>query len=626
MRKGAGSWVAKILLVLLVLSFGAWGVGDYLTASQRIPPVAKVGGQEITANDFSDALRREMATLQRRFGTGLSREQAQALGLDDSVLNRLIDERLYGLAATKIGVRVTDAIVRDDILRAQAFRGPTGQFDRLMFETFLRNEGYSEGMFVELLKRDIAREQYAGALFGAAAAPKPLVDAIVAYRLERRLVEYVRIEAAKQPAPPAPSEEQIARFHTDNPGLFSTPERRDILWVAVTPAMVAKDIPVSDAEMAEEYEAHKSAYVTPERRTVQQVVFTTEAEARAAAEAVRKGEDFAAMAERTRKLKPADIALGTLAREGLPPNLAVPVFALKTNEVTDPVQTAFGWHVARVTAIEPGSTKSLDQVKDELRTQLALQKAGDAITKFRQQADDQVAGGAGMEEIARLQKTTLGRAAAIDAAGKDASGRSAAGLPAAPDFLAKVFEMGENVEPAILDQPDGGFVVAQVAAIKPAALKPLAEVRPDVLAALEKQARSAASEARAKQIAERLRSGGDLAKEAQAANAGVQLSPPLLRSGAPADRNLSPAIVGQLFAAKVGETVAGPAAATGDWIAARVLRVEPADPKQAEAERPRLEQQLTAALQQDLLAQNRKRLEKEIGVTVNQGAKARAAF
>lgn len=632
MRSGAASWVAKGLMVLLVISFGAWGIGDYITNFGSSAPVAKVGDAEISQLEFSDAWRRELSGLQRRFGGNFNAEQARQLGLDETVLNRLIEDQLYRQAAKGIGIAITEDDVRQAIVNAPAFKGVTGQFDRFAFENYLRNEGYSEATLVGILRQELARTRLLGSLFGSIeTAPDAMVDRLLGYRLERRLIEFVVIDGSKLPAPAAPTDQQIEEYYKANPAAFTAPERRSLAWFQILPADRTESVEVTESELRDEYEANRRAYVTPERRTVEQVVFATEAEAKAAYEAVTKGEDFLAMAARTQKLKPEDVKLGTVTRDGLPAAIANAVFAQEPNKVGDPVTSPFGWHLVRVTAVEPGSTKSFDEAKAELRQQIATAKAIDSMGPLRAQIDDQIAGGATLEEIAKTQNIALQSAVKVDAQGQGSDGKPVENLPKQPEFLAQVFDTALDSEPQIIDLPGGGLIVAAVTAVDPAAVKPLDTVKNDVVTALQQRARADAAAERARQIAERVRNGGDLAKEAAEIGSQVQLSAPLTRGGQPAERALSPTVVSAVFNARQpGEVVTGPAAgapgvAPNSAIVARLSRIESADPAAIARQREQFAQQLAGGMTQDLVQQYRQELQKEIGVKVDPAARARAA-
>ncbi|WP_341898922.1 SurA N-terminal domain-containing protein [Ferrovibrio terrae] len=628
MRSGAASWIAKGLMILLVFSFAIWGVADYVSGFGNSGDVAKVGSSSIGQSEFSEAMRREVNALRRQFGPAFSTEQARQLGLDETALNRMIEDKLYVQAAGRIGLSVSDAQVRDMIFNAPAFKGLTGQFDRLAFEQYLRNEGYSEGMLVALLRDDIARTQLLGSLFGSVvAAPAPMVDVVLRYRLQRRLAEYIVIDPAKLPAPAAPTDAQVDEYYKANPAAFTAPERRSLAWIDITAAQRAAVMAVDEAELRAEYDSHPQSYSTPEKRAIEQVVFATEAEAKAASEAIAKGEAFAAMAARTQKLKPEDLSLGVVTKAELPAAIANAAFAIEKDKVSEPVISPFGFHLLRVTAIQAGSTRSFEDAKAELRQQIATRKAVDGMVKLRQQIDDQIAGGATLDEIAKLQNQPVQQVAAIDAQGADAAGKPAEALPKVPALLTEAFELSPEAEPGIIDRPEGGLIVLKVTAIQPAALKPLEDVKAQVVAALTERARAEAASDRAKQIAERLRSGGEMSREAAGIGVTVQLSAPVVRGGQPAERNFSPPLLGALFGAKqVGEIVTGPAAAVpGGAIVARLSRIEEPDAALVARQREQTTQQLAGGMTQDLVQQYKQQLQKEIGVTVNAAARARAA-
>src|SRR5690606_23414355 len=136
----------------------------------------------------------------------------------------------------------------------------------------------------------------------------------------------------------------------------------------------------------------------------------------------------------------------------------------------------------------PGSTKSFDEAKAELHEQIATAKAVDGMTSLRAQIDDQIAGGAMLEEIAKTHNVTLQSVADVDAQGHGSDGKPVESLPKQPEFLTHAFDADTDSEPHIVDLPSGGLIVAKVTAVEPAAVKPLDAVRDEVVAALQQRA------------------------------------------------------------------------------------------------------------------------------------------
>jgi peptidyl-prolyl cis-trans isomerase D len=615
LRKGAGSWLAKGLMFLLIASFGLWGVADYMNVFQA-PPVAVVGDVTITGPDYQTAVRQSVQRLQQQFGPQFDMEQAKRLGIPDSTLNGLLERSMLDQEASRLGLRAPDSAVREEILSAPMFRNSLGQFDRLAFENAIRNQGYGEQQFIGVMRGDMLRAQLFEALTGGAdPAPGVLVDALNAYRQERRVVDLVELKDTDAPAPAAPDEAALAAFHKENTARFSSPEMRELAWITVSPVDLAKDQSVSDAEIREEYEARAASYTRPETRTVEQAVFRTEADALAARAQIDAGKDFVAVTTEALKLKPSDLSLGKVSKAQMLPATATPAFELPLNKVSDPVRSPVGWHLLRVTAIEPGSTKTLAEASDEIRGYVAERKAADQIVRLGQQVDDKLASGATLEETAQAFSLTLNKAV-VDARGRDAKG-TAVVLPAIPRFLPNAFQSAERNDPLVEDSGNGGFYLLRVERIVPPALRPLDEVRTDVAAAWSAAQRAKAIEQRGAEFAEKVRAGGDLQALAQAAKSKVELSTPFTRQGEGADARLSGRLIADLFRGKPGDVVTGRSGRDDGAVIARLVRIEPAQKQENDRVRDAVAQSLAGGVAEDIYATYKNQLERRYSPSVN---------
>src|SRR5258706_10537746 len=139
-RGQAASWIVKALFVVLILSFVAWGVADYVSRSHAPTSVATVGTIEISPSQLSNAVNQESQRLRQIFGS-LEREQLKQLGIIDQVLNRLIGQTLVELEARRLGVTIDDEVLRSAIQSNPAFRNDQGQFDRNRFQIVLNQAG-----------------------------------------------------------------------------------------------------------------------------------------------------------------------------------------------------------------------------------------------------------------------------------------------------------------------------------------------------------------------------------------------------------------------------------------------------------------------------------------------------
>lgn len=624
MRKSAGGWVAKGLMLLLVASFGLWGVADYLGVYQE-PPVADVGDTKITRNDFTMAVRRDVAQLQQRLGPSFDVAAAKRLGVPDSTLSTMVESALIQQEVQRLGLRASADAVRQAILAAPAFQGPGGQFDRAAFENFMRNEGYTEGALVAQLARDLLRDQLLSSLgVGLDSAPKAMVDALYKYRNERRTADYIVLPDADRPAPPPPTAEQLAKFHQDSANLFTAPEYRELKWLVLRPEDFADEGAVAADAIRAEYDARAASYQTAEQRSIEQAVYSTEMAARSARELMKGADDFYPVIERTLKQKPADTQLGSVTREDLPAALGAPVFDLPPGEISQPIRSPLGWHVVRVTAITPATTRTLADATPEIRRYLALDKATERLVKLTQQVDDKLGSGATLDETAAGLDLKVG-SATVDSRGRDRQGQAAA-LPPIPRFLQTAFSAEERNEPFFSEGENGSQYLVRVERIVAPTLRPLDEVKAQVEAAWTAAERARASTAAAQALADKAKAGGDFAALATEAGTQVQVSRPALRSGRDADAQLGPRAVTQLFRLKPGEAVVTRSAGDDASIVLRLGRVEPADIAQATPEElAEIGRSLAGATGEDVQGALRSTLESRFPVRVNQQAKE-AAF
>src|SRR6202000_2763299 len=227
-----------------------------------------------------------------------------------------------------------------------------GQFDRPTFLQLVQNAGYSENQFLEEVRQDMTRDQMTSAVESNFGIPPAYAQALFLYINEKRAADYVILTPESAGDMPAPSDTVLAAYVKARPERFSTPEYRDADYAAISPQDVMGQITVTDAQIKQDYDAHKDTYVIAEKRDVQQIEFKTEAEATAAKSKIDSGTTFDALAA-SRGLKPAQMSLGTLGQTDIPDaERAKAIFALPLNQVSAPVKTAFGgWVLASVNKI-----------------------------------------------------------------------------------------------------------------------------------------------------------------------------------------------------------------------------------------------------------------------------------
>lgn len=621
MRQGVASWFAKGLLFLLVISFGFWGIAGYINGAVE-RNVATVGDVKISGDAYDREFRQDLQRIQQSMGVALNMDQARQFGLGEATLNRMIETALVDQMGQKLGLRVPDAAVRDDITNNPVFRNSLGQFDRLRFQSMLMGQGYSEQTFVALMRREMLREQLLGSLTaGVTNPPAPLINSLYIYRQERRFADYFTVSGKALGAVREPTEDELTAYHKDHAAKFTAPELRALTWVTLSPADLVAKMNVAEDDIKDEYDARQASNVSPEKRNVQQAVYSTEAAAKAALDLVKGGLSFTDAVQKTQQKAPTPF--GSVAKNQLPAAIATSVFELPVNQVGGPLQSPFGWHLVQVTAITPGTTKTLAEMHDELKQQVALRMAADALQKVRTQFEDKLAGGNTLEEAAQSLNFAVRKAEAVDAQGQDGEGKAVASLPAGPRFLSTAFLSAEKADPDLQEGADGTFFAVRVDRISPAALRPYDSVKPAVKTAWQAEQHDKQAQEKAQALVEQLKGGADIQALAQSVGSKVQLSPALVRgTNIPA---LSPVLQSNLFQARPGAAVSAPAADGDGYVVARLSRIEAPDPAAAVAQRGQVETSLIGGISDDLLAEYRSQLEKRFGVSIDRAALASAS-
>lgn len=526
MRRLAGTWFAKILFVLLILSFAVWGIEDMLRNIGRDTAVARIGNEAIEVEEAQEAARRELQRIQRQLQGRMEMDARIRRAVAEQALEGLVLDRVLRQEQARMQIVVPDEVVRDYIFQIPGFAGLDGRFSRETFNNFLRSNEMTEARFLDLLRTDLGRQQLAGAVRAGASAPEALASRMLAWAMERRTATLVELPFAAAPEPETPTEAQLARYHENNARQFSTPEYRDVALATLNAALLMPQIEVSERDIEDAYAANRARFETPEMREVFQALMPDEAAAQAIATTWAAGADFAVIEAAARAAGGLATPLGLNARADLPlPALADAAFALAPGAVSGPVRSPFGWHVLRVGAVEPGAQRGLEEVRAELRAEIQAERAADLAFERVNRVEDALAGGAGLAEAAR--RYSLGYVETrMDATGRAPDGTEVA-LPVAasvrPAVLRAIFTAERGAAPR-LQEGEWGFIALDVREVTPPALRPLETVRAQVEAGFLAAARRRWQEERAAALLAATRAGQGGAVSLAAAAEAAQIT------------------------------------------------------------------------------------------------------
>lgn len=620
-RQRTGSILIKVLFALLILSFGAWGIGDMIRGRVSVVKVATVGSVEITPDQLNQQFQRELERLRPLFGGRLDREQARAMGLVDGVLEDMIERTLFDLAAKDLGILIGDDLVSAEIKGNPAFRNSFGKFDRFVFDQTLRGSGLSENAFVERVRADIGRGQLLLGIQQGGTVPAAILDPLFRRGAERRVAETLFIANDKMTGIEDAGEDELIAFHEKNADRFTAPEYRSLSVLTLLADDLAREIAVPDERLAEAYEERRDEFGRPERRRVQQFVLPDEAAAKDALGKLTAGRSFAEVAKEAAGMDSEAVELGMLGREELGqlfPELVETVFSLSPDVTGGPVQSPLGWHVVNVTKVEAATVRTLDEVRGELRQAIAKELAIDDLFKLSNKLEDMLGGGATLEEAASGLNLTLAKVQAIDATGRDPQSKAVESVPANPKVLDVAFETPEYQESPLTELGNDGYFIVRVDQIKAPALRPLAKVRSEVARAWKDERRAKAARKAAEGVLERLKSGADVAALAGELGIAVETTAPINRAGEGAEGKLPRPLITALFAIRAGESTLAEGA-RGTYVA-RLKEVRPANPSADKDEFEAMRQQLARAMRSDLMVQYAGALRERYTVTTDKRA------
>lgn len=616
LRNAAQTRVVKGLLALLILSFMVWG-GQTLMVPNTPNAVVTVGDVKVSASDFRLAYERQVALLSRQLGTPLSRQQAQAFGVENQVYAQLVAGAALDQLATDMNLGLSEDRLARLIGEDPAFHGANGQFDRLTFSSVLRNAGLTEQDYINNRSQVAVRSQIVDALTDGYTAPKVLVDAIGKYRHETRTIDYLLLSNANIDAVKTPGDDVLAPWFESRKANYRAPEYRKISYIKLEPEDLAAPDAVTEEELRADYEKRKESYRTPATRTVEQLTFPSREAADAAAAKLAAGTSFDDLVKAEGKTS-ADVLLGDFTKERMPDaKIADAAFAVAQDGGTTPVvEGAFGPVILRVTNIRPDAVRSFDEVKEELRKEIALDAAREQLVGLHDKIEDERAGGVSVKEIAEQLKLKLVTVDAVDASGKDQNGDEVKDLPEPRALLQEVFKADVGTDTLAVNIGRDGSAWFDVEEIIPARDRTLDEVRDEVAADWTAEQQRAALAAKAKELKERIEKGAKLADIASELGLVVESKTGLTR--ATNDATLSPAAVIAAFAGPNGHVANAPGIGGDGQVLMQVTAVEEKAPADALDNDSSQIEAIARASGDDILDQMVSTLQTAYGVSINQ--------
>jgi peptidyl-prolyl cis-trans isomerase D len=510
LRNVAQTWVVKVLMGLLVVSFAGWGVSNTILGAIGRSAAIRAGHSEVSPVDYRLAYDRQLAALSQRFGQRLTREQADAIGIGHQVQAQLVAGVVLDEQARTMSLGLSKDRLAQLAAEDPAFQGADGRFNPAQFDAVLRNAGMTAQSYLDNRAQVARRQQIVEAVADGIKAPDTLLKAVALYKGESRTVDYVAMPKDFIKDVANPSDADLKTYFDANKEAYGAPQYRKVSYVELEPKDIANPATVTPEEIKTEYDKNIARYSTPETRTVEQLTFANEDAAKAAHDKMVAGTSFEDIVKSEGKTMD-DVRLGTFPKPALPDqSIADTIFGLQANGVSDVVKGTFGPVIVRVTAITPEVVKPLSEVEKDIRETIALTQAASSIADVHDAYENARADGASMAEAAAKQNLKVVTIEAVDQAGRGPDEKSIPNLPFDENQLAAVFQADVGFDNEPFNLGTNSYLWYDVVSVTPARERPLDEVKPRVIANWKKAEIEKQLNAKAQEVRKRVADGTSL--------------------------------------------------------------------------------------------------------------------
>ena len=377
------------LAILIIPSFAFVGVSSYKSFGDDTNTVAKIDGHPLTQQEFDNSLRIALDNMRQRLGPQFDQKLFDTPEFKQNVLDQLIAERAKLSEVQRANLTVTDNMLQKAIL--EVFGDGSGKFDKDRYIAILAAQGMTPAQNDARMRRQMALMQVDVAIGASGFVPHSVAKNLSDFAAQEREVQELLLPVADFVPQVKVTDEMVKAFYDKNAKLFELPENAKIEYLVFNSDAVLNQTTVSDAEVAEYYAKNQAGFTTPEQRHASHILVTVKKGASAADKAAVKAKAEAIAAELRKN--PADFAkvakaksedpgsaeqggdLGQIDKGVLVAPVEAAIFKLKQGEISDPVESEFGYHIITVTSLKPAVVKPLEEAKTEVAAALKKQKA-----------------------------------------------------------------------------------------------------------------------------------------------------------------------------------------------------------------------------------------------------------
>src|SRR5262245_12336528 len=591
----------KWSLFLVCVAFVLFYIPDFLRGSgadaSSSDTVAVVEGREITSGEFRRTYQAQLQAYRSAYGNNMSEQLLKQLGIDQQILQQMVDERAALAEADRLGIAVSDDEVRQRILSMPAFQD-NGQFiGEARYQQLLRMQRppLTSAEFEDNVRRGLAVEKLRASVTDWLSVPDKELEREYRRRNDKVKLAVVSFTADSFRTQVNASDAEIASHFDAHKNDFKIPEKRKIRYLLVDIDALRAKVVVPPADIEKEYNNNIEQYSTPEQVRASHILLKTEGKDEAAVKTkaeellkqARGGADFADLAKKNSEDEASAKNGGDLDYFGkgrMVPEFDAAVFAMQPGQISDLVKTQYGFHIIKLVDKKVATTRPLAEVRQQLSDQLAYQRAQAQAADLAQKLEGQIKKPADLDSVAKAQGLT------VEGSGLSSRGGPILGLGPAPEAATKAFDMKPNDVSGALRASRGFVFETMVAKQDPRDAK-LEEVKDRVREEVDKQKAREASTKKAAELAARLKSASDFEKAAKAAGVEAKTTD-LINADAPIpDLGVAPAVTDAAFKLAQG-AVSAPIATDNGTAVVKVVEKKEVTPDEWTSSKDRFREEL----------------------------------
>ena len=461
LRRNASGPFGLTLIILLVLAFSVWGIGD-IFRNYDVGTLARIGDREVDSQEFLFRYNREINRISNELERFVSNEEARDSGIDIQILTNLLVEKTLNSSADKMKLRPSNNSLTERLKNTNSFRNAFNQFDKNVFNQVLRQNGINEDLFFTMERDSIAQAQIYRALFENLNISKEFSNLIHRFQNEDRSVEYIVLNTNTENVDSYEiNNQELLNYYNNNKDNYKSESKRDFTLLTLLKAEISSLIEVQEDIIKEIYENNVSDYETPEKRTYYVIPFNSSEEVNLALSNFKENTDVNNIIV-SRGLSLEDVLQSSLSlEEGLNDAISNKAFEVDKNILAGPVQGPFGPTLIYVTKIESSLKKTFLEVKEKIEQDYKSEETQDKIYEIYNIIEDQRAAGLTFEEIALENNLKLSQYSSVNNNGSNFS-NSNIDLTLRNSIIETIFDSDIGLEMDPLEDQNGNVVFIRV--------------------------------------------------------------------------------------------------------------------------------------------------------------------